>query len=157
MLQQVAGDTIDSHDTGLFTARLPMRVLNGVNQNFDVRLYMANCAVCLIIDTQGHDAGDKYIKSACSMICSQFKHSPVYRIGGDEFVAFHEGEDYLKREVLLMDFNHRIEENQKLGRVVVSCGFDIFDSDKHATFISVFERADKKMYDRKRALKEMLK
>ena len=91
------------------------------------------------------------------MICSQFKHSPVYRIGGDEFVAFLEGEDYLKREVLLMDFNHRIEENQKLGRVVVSCGFDIFDSDKHDTFISVFERADKKMYDRKRALKEMLK
>jgi hypothetical protein len=56
MLQQAAGDTIDSHDTGLFTARLPMKVLGGVNQNFDVRLYMANCAVCLIIDTQGHDA-----------------------------------------------------------------------------------------------------
>ncbi len=110
-----------------------------------------------INDTKGHEAGDKYIKSACSMICSQFKHSPVYRIGGDEFVAFLEGEDYSKRELLLRDFNYRIEENQKLGRVVVSCGFDIFKPENHDTFTSVFDRADKKMYDRKRILKEMLK
>lgn len=110
-----------------------------------------------INDTKGHEAGDKYIKSACSMICSQFKHSPVYRIGGDEFVAFLEGEDYSKRELLLRDFNYRIEENQKLGRVVVSCGYDIYNSENHDTFTSVFDRADKKMYDRKRILKEMLK
>ncbi len=132
------------------------QIADGALTEFCVVVFDLN-GLKVINDTKGHDAGDKYIKSACSMICSQFKHSPVYRIGGDEFVAFLEGEDYLKREVLLMDFNHRIEENQKLGRVVVSCGFDIFDSDKHDTFISVFERADKKMYDRKRALKEMLK
>ena len=37
-------DTIDSHTTGLFTARLPMNVLEGVDQQFKVNLYMANCA-----------------------------------------------------------------------------------------------------------------
>ena len=132
------------------------QIADGALTEFCVVVFDLN-GLKVINDTKGHDAGDKYIRSACSMICSQFKHSPVYRIGGDEFVAFLEGEDYLKREVLLMDFNHRIEENQKLGRVVVSCGFDIFDSQKSDTFISVFERADKKMYDRKRALKEMLK
>ena len=54
-LQQLEQDTIDSHTTGLFTARQPMEVLEGVDQNFDVHLYMANCAACLAIDPQGHD------------------------------------------------------------------------------------------------------
>jgi len=63
MLHQVEADTIDSHETGLFTARLPMRVLEGVNQNFNVRLYMANCAVGLIIDTHGHDASQVKVYS----------------------------------------------------------------------------------------------
>lgn len=58
MLRQVARDTIDSHDTGLFTARLPMNVLEGVDQNFKVRLYMANCAACLVIDPRGFDTED---------------------------------------------------------------------------------------------------
>lgn len=100
MLQQVAGDTIDSHDTGLFTARLPMRVLNGVNQNFDVRLYMANCAVCLIIDTQGHDASQVKVYSTgfatdfniCDSVFKYSSRPPVVRTqmlnpGGSE-VAF---------------------------------------------------------------------
>ena len=100
MLQQVAGDTIDSHDTGLFTARLPMQVLNGVNQNFDVRLYMANCAVCLIIDTQGHDASQVKVYSTgfatdfniCDSAYTYSNRSPMVRTkmldpGGGE-VAF---------------------------------------------------------------------
>ena len=54
-LQQIARDTIDSHDTGIFTARLPMNVLEGVNQTFDVHLFMANCAAMLVLDPQGFD------------------------------------------------------------------------------------------------------
>ena len=45
---------ISSHTTGLFTARLPMEVLEGVDQTFNVRLYMANSAVALVIDPKGH-------------------------------------------------------------------------------------------------------
>ena len=55
-LQQQIRDTITPHHTGLFTARLPMNVLEGVDQEFNVRLYMANCAAALVIDMQGHDA-----------------------------------------------------------------------------------------------------
>ena len=53
-LHQLESDTISSHTTGLFTARQPMEVLEGVNQNFNVHLYMANCAATLVIDPQGH-------------------------------------------------------------------------------------------------------
>ena len=48
-LQQMRTDTIDSQQTGLFTARLPM-IMTGLDQTFDVHLYMANCATSLVVD-----------------------------------------------------------------------------------------------------------
>lgn len=63
-LQQAQGDTITPHTTGLFTARQPIEVLDGVDQTFLVRLYMANCAAALVVDTQGYDVnGMKVIGS----------------------------------------------------------------------------------------------
>ena len=44
------------HNTGLFTARLPMDVLEGQDQEFYVNLYMANSAVALVVDTLGSHA-----------------------------------------------------------------------------------------------------
>lgn len=57
-LQQVERDTIDSHTTGLFTARQKMEVLSGIDQTFHVQLFMANCASALVIDPRGHDYQD---------------------------------------------------------------------------------------------------
>jgi hypothetical protein len=63
-LKQVHADTISPHTTGLFTARKPMTVLDNVNQTFKVKLYMANCAAALVVDTQGNDAtGMKVVSS----------------------------------------------------------------------------------------------
>lgn len=59
-IQQVASDTISSHTTGIFSARLPMEVLSGVDQTFNVHLYMANCATSLVVDTL--DSGIRDIK-----------------------------------------------------------------------------------------------
>ena len=56
-LLSVQGDTIASHTTGIFTARQPMEVLEGVDQTFNVHLYMANCAATLVIDTIGSNLG----------------------------------------------------------------------------------------------------
>lgn len=50
MVSQVIRDTIDSHTTGIFTARQPIEVLGDVSQHFDVHLYMVNCAAALVID-----------------------------------------------------------------------------------------------------------
>jgi hypothetical protein len=66
MLQQAEGTVasgssnsiVDSHTTGLFTARQPMEVLSGVNQTFNVRLYMANSAATLVLDPKGHTFKD---------------------------------------------------------------------------------------------------
>lgn len=54
ILRQIDRDTIDSHTTGIFTARQPMDVLEGVDQNFNVHLYMANCSATLVIDPRGY-------------------------------------------------------------------------------------------------------
>ena len=58
MLEQTDDSPIASHTTGLFTARLPMEVLSGVSQTFNVKLYMANSAVALVLDTKGHAYSD---------------------------------------------------------------------------------------------------
>ena len=53
-LDQLPVDTIDSHETGIFTARQRMQVLGNQSQTFNVRLYMANCAAALVVDTTGY-------------------------------------------------------------------------------------------------------
>ncbi|MBQ9666430.1 MAG: hypothetical protein IJV33_08155 [Bacteroidaceae bacterium] len=50
---QPTADTITSHTTGVFSARLPMDVQEGISQHFNVHLYMTNCATALVIDTIG--------------------------------------------------------------------------------------------------------
>ena len=63
-LQQAKGtltngkEMLLSHTTGLFTARQPMEVLSGVDQTFNVRLYMANSAAALVLDTKGQAFSD---------------------------------------------------------------------------------------------------
>jgi hypothetical protein len=54
-LRQVAGDTIESHNTGIFTARQYMEMIEGIDQTFNVKLYMANCSAMLAVDPQGHN------------------------------------------------------------------------------------------------------
>lgn len=58
ILKQPTTDTISSHTTGVFTAREQMQVLEGVDQTFNVHLYMANCATTLVVDTVGSDVRD---------------------------------------------------------------------------------------------------
>lgn len=52
-IAQDKADTIGTHSAGLFTARLPMDILENKDQRFDVRLYIANCASALVLDTTG--------------------------------------------------------------------------------------------------------
>ena len=101
------------------------------------------------------DAGDQYIKTAAAIISEQFKHSPVYRIGGDEFVAILRDKDYKNHIEILKSFNAKMEENVKTGDIVISCGFSEFIPHQDKSLLRIFERADKRMYERKKLLKEL--
>ena len=54
----------------------------------------------VINDRYGHDKGDIYLKSATRLICQVFQHSPVFRIGGDEFTVILRNEDYCNMKLL---------------------------------------------------------
>lgn len=106
-------------------------------------------------DNFGHEVGDQHIIGASNLICNILKHSPVFRIGGDEFVAILEGGDFEERRSLISDFNSQIEDNARNGKVVVSVGLSTYRQNSGATFASVFNQADENMYKRKAILKEM--
>ena len=104
-------------------------------------------------DNLGHESGDKYIKDGCTLICKTFTHSPVFRIGGDEFAAFLTNEDYNNRDELIYEFNSQVEDNLTNGGAVVSAGISVYDAEKDSGYDEVFARADVLMYDRKKELK----
>ncbi len=104
-------------------------------------------------DTLGHEAGDKYIQTSCKMICNVFKRSPVFRIGGDEFVVLLEGEDYLNREALFDAFVDQVVHNIRNGGPVVAGGMAVYEADNDSGYYEIFERADSQMYAHKKKLK----
>lgn len=104
-------------------------------------------------DTQGHKAGDQYIREASAAICNTFKHSPVYRIGGDEFVVILSGSDYAVRAGLLDTFSRQNAQRAREGGVVVACGLADLQLDRDKRIEEVFERADAAMYENKTFLK----
>lgn len=106
-----------------------------------------------INDSQGHEVGDQYIKEACRIICTRFKHSPVYRIGGDEFVAILEGADYENCDELLTAFEAQMDANLAQGKIAVASGCAHFDPSTDRSAHTVLERADEKMYQRKNQMK----
>ena len=105
----------------------------------------------MINDTEGHQAGDQHIKNACRIICETFKKSPVYRIGGDEFVVLAEGYDYEHMDALVEKICEHNRSAINDGGVVIACGVAKYGGD--ACVAAVFERADNRMYENKKSLK----
>ena len=130
------------------------RIANGTLKDFGLIVFDLN-NLKKTNDTKGHEAGDDLLKEASHTICDQFKRSPVFRVGGDEFVVILEGEDFGNRYALLEAFNRRIEANLREGGVVVACGLSVFRPGEDRSCRQVFERADRRMYGRKSVLKAM--
>lgn len=104
-------------------------------------------------DKQGHKVGDLLIKEASALICDVFSHSPVFRIGGDEFSVVLKGQDFLNRKELFRKFITIVRKNKQEGKVVVAIGMsDYVESDWKVQ--DVLDRADNRMYRNKKQLKK---
>ena len=110
-------------------------------------------------DVYGHEQGDKVIRIGCNRICMTFPHSPVFRIGGDEFVAVIKGEELSHVRERLAAFAERTKiENanveQPQDKVHVAVGVAIFDPARDTCVQDVFNRADSQMYETKQIMKQ---
>ncbi|MBR3570638.1 MAG: diguanylate cyclase [Oscillibacter sp.] len=111
-----------------------------------------------INDKHGHDKGDVYLKNASKLICRVFKHSPVFRTGGDEFTVVMTNDDYRNRAELAALFGRMSAEacaraEAPWEQVRVSAGIDAFDPQTDSYVVDVVRRADKLMYEDKRSRK----
>ena len=111
-----------------------------------------------INDELGHGAGDVYIKNSSELICHTFKHSPVYRVGGDEFVAIVKNSDYQIKEELLYTFRKEVDNRSSediplMDRVSVASGMADIEEIVEDDVDSVFRLADERMYENKRLMK----
>lgn len=106
-------------------------------------------------DRDGHNAGDEYLRDACRTICKVFKHSPVFRVGGDEFAVLSQGEDYGRIDELVQEMDRLNEEALQNGGIVIACG--MAKHGEETAVAPVFERADLRMYENKSELKSRQK
>ncbi|MEE3467833.1 MAG: diguanylate cyclase [Eubacterium sp.] len=111
-------------------------------------------------DNYGHDKGDLAIQKTARLICNAFKHSPVYRFGGDEFVVIIEHSDYRDVNDLVREFNGSIAVSQEdtsqdpWERISAAIGFSIYDKTRDKHVDDVFKRADDAMYTNKKRMKD---
>ena len=110
-------------------------------------------------DQYGHDKGDIYLKNATQLICKTFQHSPVFRIGGDEFTVVLMGDDLQNREALVQEMTRKEEEisaatQDRWEKVHVAIGFAEYDPEQDSSVSDTMRRADMDMYENKRKWKK---
>ena len=107
-------------------------------------------------DEYGHNMGDKLIIETASIISEVFGESPVFRIGGDEFLVVLQNEALEKHEELFEFLNSKCQNasiSDMKYPIGIAIGFSRFERGKDTQFSDVFKRADRSMYENKRLAK----
>ena len=106
-------------------------------------------------DTKGHEMGDRLIKKAAEILRTAFEGERIFRLGGDEFVVVSE-----KPSSAVDGCMKRYEEvfavlnNDPDFTLAMSKGCAHFDKTTDHAYQDTFARADKVMYEDKRAYYE---
>jgi diguanylate cyclase (GGDEF)-like protein len=109
-------------------------------------------------DTYGHNVGNHLIVAASRVISDTFKRSPVFRIGGDEFVVILQNRDFKNCDELIRKLYEDCNEEILLAGeqripVSIAIGSAVYDPQMDNGFMDVFNRADDAMYKHKREIK----
>ena len=110
----------------------------------------------VINDTYGHGKGDEALRKLSTIACSVFSHSPVFRVGGDEFVVLLRGQDYQNADALTDEFINSVShslQDEPWKDVSAAIGVARFDANRDKNVDEVLRRADKAMYTQKMAMK----
>ena len=152
--QRVFVDSLTSvRNKGAFSDYIELlqeRVNEGELSDFAIGVFDCN-DLKQINDQHGHDKGDEYLKAASRLICQVFKHSPVFRIGGDEFAVVLENDDFRNMDDLVQEFEDKQKEvcasaEAKWDEVRVAIGIAVYDPEHDRSVNETARRADKLMY-----------
>ena len=151
--------------TGVRNKRAYDKVVEGIDEeilandaDFGIAVIDLN-NLKLINDTAGHECGDKAIVQLCRTICEVFCHSPVFRYGGDEFVVILKNRDLRNIDFLVErfhDMSTAFNGDKKANLWFehgAAIGYAIFDPALDEDVSSVFDRADRAMYEDKLRIK----
>ena len=111
-----------------------------IEEGQSIRYAIVLCRVediARVNETEGRDAGDRLIRGVCEIICETFKHSPVFRVAGDQFAVIALGHDYEKIDALTAE----LAETGRDRGLAVSCGMAKYDGTESAA--SVVARAER--------------
>ncbi len=129
------------------------------NANLAFAVGMFDCDnLKMINDKYGHEKGDEYLMAACRLICRVFQHSPVFRIGGDEFSVVLQNDDLKNRDELVRKFKESMIEisasaKNEWEQIHVAMGIAVYDAQTDHSVRDVLLRADELMYENKRVRK----
>ena len=145
--------------------------LTGLNNRNELNRYVYNLFknnknICVLMfdldnfkhinDTYGHLEGDKALLAASKVLKNVVKDTNVFlaRFGGDEFIII--AKDYSEDDI--NSLISKIEEETKLINqknteyiIGISCGYAFLEKDEDV--LNTIERADQKLYERKKEKK----
>ena len=137
-----------------YIAELKSRIENGEIKSYGIAILDTN-NLKEINDTYGHENGNAYLVNSCKLICQIFAHSPVFRIGGDEFLVILLDEDLDNHHDLLKQLKESMDLTKNASfpwkQISIACGIGIATYAKATTIADTFNKADSDMY--KRAIK----
>ncbi|MBO4383953.1 MAG: diguanylate cyclase [Clostridia bacterium] len=138
----------------LYAEELAEKIANG-HPEFAVVMADVNC-LKEINDEHGHKSGDGYLRTSCDIICGVFKHSPVFRVGGDEFVVVLTGRDLEAKNALLKEAREAFRissentEAKPWERASAALGMAVYREGVDESVADVLGRADAEMYSEKK-------
>ena len=137
---------------------LSEKINSGAKVHFGIAMIDLN-DLKVVNDECGHSAGDIALMKLSSVICGVFVHSPVFRVGGDEFVVLLQNNDYKRIDKLVEEFDKKISDLQNdeylrdFEKISAAIGYAKYNPEIDKTVQDVFNRADEAMYNKKREMK----
>ena len=141
-----------------YTAKIDECLQNGNITEFGIAMFDLN-SLKTINDTLGHNSGDAAIIRLSNVISKIFVHSPVFRIGGDEFTVILQNDDYKNAKQLMEQFRSimgiiHADATASDADITSASGYAEFNGTTDKCYIDVFNRADNEMYRNKSEMKK---
>lgn len=141
-----------------YIKQLDEQIENDNIDDFAIVMFDVN-SLKVINDEYGHDMGDIYLKNSCKLICNVFKRSPIFRIGGDEFIAILLDEDMRMKAELLKAMKIKMEtlKSSKANpweKVSIASGIAEYNKESDCSVKDTIKRADQLMYENKKLMKQ---